>query len=158
MKAFYRKQNGGHMKSGKYYVLQDGLTLKAFHPIARTFVDYYLTLNTLLEWQQMDEFLPNTLVPFCSDAGAIFTISRRIARANTSTIFSTRTSRRIWTIRRAVWLRTLLPIFWRRSTPPQMKPALKRKKVPAVLPQRGLSCFCLLCPQTVRRRASRSPL
>lgn len=72
MKAFYRKQNGGRMKSGKYYVLQDGLSLKAFHPIARTFADCYLTLNTLLEWQQRDEFLPNTLVPFCSDAGGDF--------------------------------------------------------------------------------------
>lgn len=72
MKAFYRRQNGGRMKSGKNYVLQDGLSLTAFHPIARAFADCYLTLNTLLEWQQMDGFLPNTLVPFCSDAGGDF--------------------------------------------------------------------------------------
>jgi len=75
MKAFYRRQNGGAFKTEKKYVLgddEDTLCLRAFHPIARTFAEYVLSIDTLLKWQQMDEFLPKTLVPFCSDAGGDF--------------------------------------------------------------------------------------
>jgi len=75
MKAFYRRQNGGSFKRGQGYILgddEDALRLRAFHPIARAFVDYFLTIDTLLKWQQMDEFIPKTLVPFCSDAGGDF--------------------------------------------------------------------------------------
>jgi len=75
MKAFYRRQNGGSFKDGQEYILgddEDALNLRAFHPITRTFVEYFLSIDTLLNWQQMDEFLPKTLVPFCSDAGGDF--------------------------------------------------------------------------------------
>lgn len=75
MKAFYRRRNGGAFKTGKKYVLgddEDILCLKAFHSIARTFAEYLLPIDTLLKWQQEDEFLPRTLVPFCSDAGGDF--------------------------------------------------------------------------------------
>lgn len=70
MKAFYRRQNGGFFLDGREYFITDDeyeLPLAEFHGIARTFHPNILTIDTLLKWQQMDGFLPNTLVPFCSD-------------------------------------------------------------------------------------------
>lgn len=75
MKAFYRKQNGGLFKEGTDFIVdkEHELYLEVFHPIARqTFGAHFLPIDTLLKWQQMDEFLPDTLVPFCSDAGDDF--------------------------------------------------------------------------------------
>lgn len=72
MKAFYRQQNGGFFRDGREYFIGDGeyeLPLSYFHGIARTFHSNILPMDTLLNWQQMDEFLPGTLVPFCSDGG-----------------------------------------------------------------------------------------
>lgn len=57
MKAFYRRQNGGIFKRGQKYILgddEDALSLQAFHPIARIFVEYFLSIDTLLKWQQED--------------------------------------------------------------------------------------------------------
>lgn len=70
MKAFYRRRNGGFFREGAEYYISDDeyeLPLMEFHAIARTFHPHILTINTLLEWQQADGFLPKTLVPFCSD-------------------------------------------------------------------------------------------
>ena len=72
MKEFYRRQNGGLFKREQEYVLKNELYLEVFHPIARTFGKHFLTIDHLLKWQQMDGFLPDTLVPFCSDAGDDF--------------------------------------------------------------------------------------
>lgn len=70
MKAFYRRQNGGFFRKGQEYHVSDDeyeLPLAEFHSIARTFHPHILTIDILLKWQQMDGFLPCTLVPFCSD-------------------------------------------------------------------------------------------
>ena len=72
MKAFYRQQNGGFFRKGQDYYVSDSeyeLSLTYFHSIARAFHPNILPMDTLLNWQQMDEFLPGTLVPFCSDGG-----------------------------------------------------------------------------------------
>lgn len=71
MKNFYRKRNGGRFKGTDVIAGEEhALYLEFFHPIARlTLGEHFLTINTLLQWQQMDKFLPDTLVPFCTDAG-----------------------------------------------------------------------------------------
>ena len=71
MKEFYRRQNGGLFKGTDFIIDEEhALYLEVFHPIARqTFGEHFLTVDTLLKWQQMDKFLPDTLVPFCTDAG-----------------------------------------------------------------------------------------
>ncbi len=70
MREFYRRQNGGFFRDGREYFIGEEeyeLPLAEFHAIARTFHPNLLTIDTLLKWQQMDGFLPGTLIPFCSD-------------------------------------------------------------------------------------------
>ena len=82
MKAFYQIQNGGWFRRDVDFVVtedpeedEDALSLSDFRPIGVHFTTHTHTIDTLLEWQRMDGFLPDTIVPFCSDeAGDLYYI------------------------------------------------------------------------------------
>ena len=72
MKSFYLKHNGVILSSD-IKVDPEGLSLRYFHPIGCQYQEYILTIDKLLEWQEMDaqewdEFIPMYYIPFCSDA------------------------------------------------------------------------------------------
>ena len=41
--------------------------LRYFHPIGQQYQEHILTIDKLLEWQEMDGFIPMCYVPICSD-------------------------------------------------------------------------------------------
>lgn len=66
MKSFYLKQNGVILSSG-IKIDPEGCSLSFFHPIDRQYQKHVLTINKLLDWQNMDGFIPMCYIPFCSD-------------------------------------------------------------------------------------------
>lgn len=66
LKEFYRKQNGADFYSGAH-LDPEGCELRNFHPIGQEYREQILTIDQLLEWQEMDGFIPMYYVPFCSD-------------------------------------------------------------------------------------------
>lgn len=66
MKRFYLKTNGGFLHSG-IYIDPEGCQVTEFHPISFPFHEHIFTTDTLLEWQEMDGFIPMQYIPFCSD-------------------------------------------------------------------------------------------
>lgn len=79
MKDFYKIQNGGYFRRDKDFIItadeeddEDALALSDFRPFTRPFTSHANTIDTLVDWQRMDGFLPDTIVPFCSDDAGDF--------------------------------------------------------------------------------------
>ena len=66
LKEFYKKHNGVIFPSG-VQLAPETCELRYFHPIGQQYQEHILTINKLLEWQEMDGFIPMCYVPFCSD-------------------------------------------------------------------------------------------
>lgn len=66
LKEFYKKHNGVSFPSGVQLDPERG-ELRYFHPIGQQYQEHILTIDKLLEWQEMDGFIPMCYVPFCSD-------------------------------------------------------------------------------------------
>ncbi len=67
MEHFYRQYNGATLPPHGY-IDPEGCQLQFFHPIGVQYQEHILTINKLLEWQEMDGFIPMYYIPFCSDA------------------------------------------------------------------------------------------
>ena len=65
-KEFYRKHNGAIFQSGTR-LNPENCQLSYFHSVGRQYQEYILTIDKLLEWQEMDGFIPMCYIPFCSD-------------------------------------------------------------------------------------------
>ncbi|WPC43832.1 SMI1/KNR4 family protein [Clostridium sp. JS66] len=65
MKTFYLEHNPGRLNDCKAKV-KGGIKLGSFFPIKNT-CGRLLTINRLLEWQEIDKLTPMNLVPFASD-------------------------------------------------------------------------------------------
>ena len=66
LKEFYKKHNGVSFPSG-VQLDPESCELRYFHPIGQQYQEHILTIDKLLEWQEMDSFIPMCYVPFCSD-------------------------------------------------------------------------------------------
>ena len=66
LKEFYKKHNGVSFPSG-VQLDPESCELRYFHPIGQQYQEHILTIDKLLEWQEMDGFIPMCYVPFCSD-------------------------------------------------------------------------------------------
>ena len=66
LKEFYKKHNGVSFPSG-VQLDPESCELRYFHPIGQQYQEHILTIDNLLEWQEMDGFIPMCYVPFCSD-------------------------------------------------------------------------------------------
>lgn len=66
LKEFYRKHNGAIFQSGAR-LDPERCQLSYFHSVGRQYQEYILTIDKLLEWQEMDGFIPMCYIPFCSD-------------------------------------------------------------------------------------------
>lgn len=64
MKQFYCKHNGGRLKDCRFGTNE--CELSCFHPIGGK-VKKPITMNKLLEWQEMNDIIPMHFIPFCSD-------------------------------------------------------------------------------------------
>lgn len=68
MRAFYLAQNGGAVAyCSKVDTDVRCCPLRDFTPIAHSWAEYALTMNTLLEWQERDGFIPMNYIPLCAD-------------------------------------------------------------------------------------------
>ena len=66
LKEFYLKHNGVIFSDGAK-LNPDNCQLRYFHSVGRQYQEYILTIDKLLEWQEMDGFIPMHYIPFCSD-------------------------------------------------------------------------------------------
>ena len=66
MKEFYRMQNGAFFYSGAR-LDPEGCQLRNFRPIGQEHQEPVCSIDQLLEWQEMDGFIPMYYVPFCTD-------------------------------------------------------------------------------------------
>ena len=66
LKEFYKKHNGVSFPSG-VQLDSESCELRYFHPIGQQYQEHILTIDKLLEWQEMDGFIPMCYVPICSD-------------------------------------------------------------------------------------------
>lgn len=66
LKEFYIKHNGAIFRSGAR-LDPENCQLSYFHSVGRQYQEYILTMDKLLEWQEMDGFIPMCYIPFCSD-------------------------------------------------------------------------------------------
>lgn len=66
LKEFYRKHNGVIFQTGARFD-PEGCQLSYFHSVGGQYQEYILTIDRLLEWQEMDGFIPMYYIPFCSD-------------------------------------------------------------------------------------------
>ena len=71
LKEFYKKHNGVSFPSG-VHLDPESCELRYFHPIGKQYQEHILTIDKLLEWQEMDGFIPMCYVPFCSEAADDF--------------------------------------------------------------------------------------
>ena len=66
LKEFYHKHNGVIFQPGAR-LNPESCQLSYFHSVGQQYQKYILTVDKLLEWQEMDGFIPMCYVPFCSD-------------------------------------------------------------------------------------------
>ena len=66
LKEFYRKHNGVIFQPGAR-LNPESCQLSFFHSVGRQYQEYILTIDKLLEWQEMDGLIPMCYIPFCSD-------------------------------------------------------------------------------------------
>lgn len=66
LREFYLKHNGAVFPSGAQ-LDPESCQLRHFHSIGQQYQEYIYTINRLLEWQDMDKFIPMCYIPFCAD-------------------------------------------------------------------------------------------
>lgn len=65
-KEFYLKHNGVVFLNG-VKLNPDDCQLRYFYSVGQEYQEYILTIDKLLEWQEMDGFIPMYYIPFCAD-------------------------------------------------------------------------------------------
>lgn len=66
MKTFYLEHNLGYLNECVVEIDGEKIELTSFFPIKNT-CGRLLTINKLLEWQEMDNITPMNLIPFAND-------------------------------------------------------------------------------------------
>lgn len=67
LREFYLKHNGVVFPSGAE-LAPEYCQLRFFYSIGRQYQEYILTIDQLLEWQEMDGDIPMSYIPFCADS------------------------------------------------------------------------------------------
>lgn len=66
LREFYLKHNGAVFPDGAR-LDPEYCQLKFFYSIGQQYQKYISTIDRLLEWQEMDKFIPMCYIPFCAD-------------------------------------------------------------------------------------------